>query len=90
MLKNETFLVIFKHRVQMFVFIVFIAFIQNSKKLGRNHKNTPEFFISFVCHWRNYLVVEMALIFWTIFISVTTFGFRVQQRFFFYDHKKLE
>ena len=77
------FLVIFKHRVQMFVFIVFIAFIQNSKKLGRNHKNTPEFFISFVCHWRNYLVVEMALIFWTIFISVTTFGFRVQQRFFF-------
>ena len=84
------FLVIFKHRVQMFVFIVFIAFIQNSKKLGRNHKNTPEFFISFVCHWRNYLVVEMALIFWTIFISVTTFGFRVQQRFFFYDHKKLE
>jgi len=73
--------VIFKHRVQMFVFIDFIAFIQNSKKLGRNHKNTPEFFISFVCHWRNYLVVEMALIFWTIFSD--DFCFRVQQRFFF-------
>jgi len=73
---------IFKHRVQMFVFIVFIAFIQNSKKLGRNHKNTPEFFISFVCHWRNYLVVEMALIFWTIFISVTTFGFVFSKDFF--------
>jgi len=66
----------------MFVFIVFIAFIQNSKKLGRNHKNTPEFFISFVCHWRNYLVVEMALIFWTIFISVTTFGFVFSKDFF--------